>query len=86
MQVNEILNEIDREIERLQQARNLLAGSTGAKAGRRGPRAATSAPAAPKKRGGKRRMTAEGRRRISEALKARWAERKKAAKPSKASK
>lgn len=77
MQVNEILAEIDREIERLQQARNLLAGSPARRTG--GRRAA--APAAPKpetKKRGKRRLSAEGRRRISEALKKRWAERKKA--------
>lgn len=76
MQVNEILIEIDREIERLQQARDLLAGSTGKGGGRRG----TSAASKPQtKKHGKRKLSAEGRRRISEALKRRWAERKKAA-------
>jgi len=75
MQVDQILSEIDREIERLQQARNILAGTTAARGGRR---ATTAAPKpAKKKRGGRRRMSAEGRKRISEALKARWAERKK---------
>lgn len=75
MQVDEILIEIDREIARLQQARDLLAGSTSKGVARR------SAPAAPKpqtKKSGKRKLSAEGRRRISEALKRRWAERKKA--------
>lgn len=75
MQVNQIVDEIDREIERLKQARNLLAGGSATGAGRRG--AAAQKPA--KKRRGKRKLSAEGRRRISEALKARWAERKKAA-------
>lgn len=75
MQVDEILIEIDREIARLQQARDLLAGSTSKGVARR------SAPATPKpqtKKSGKRKLSAEGRRRISEALKRRWAERKKA--------
>lgn len=75
MHVNEILTEIDREIERLQQARDLLAGSTGKSGGRR---AASAASKPQTKRGGKRKLSAEGRRRISEALKRRWAERKKA--------
>lgn len=75
MQVDQILSEIDREIERLQRARSILAGTTATRGGRR---ATTAAPkAAKKKRGGRRKMSAEGRKRISEALKARWAERKK---------
>lgn len=76
MQVDQILSEIDREIARLQQARNILAGTTGATG--RGRRASTAEKPA-KKRRGRRRMSAEGRKRISEALKARWAERKKKA-------
>lgn len=78
MQVDQILSEIDNEIARLQQARNILAGGTAA--GTRGRRGASAAAKpAKKKRGGKRRMSAEGRKRLSEALKARWAERKKKA-------
>lgn len=80
MQVNQILNEIDREIERLQKARDLLAGSTGTSGSRR---VASPTPSPAKKRRGKRKLSAEGRRRISEALKARWAERRKATKGSK---
>lgn len=76
MQVNQILSEIDSEIERLQQARNILAGTTGTRGRKRGP---SAAPKPAKKRGGKRRLSPEGRKRISEALKARWAERKKRA-------
>lgn len=75
MQVDEILIEIDREIERLQQARDLLAGST-SRGGARPSASATSKPQS--KKHGKRKLSAEGRRRISEALKRRWAERKKA--------
>jgi hypothetical protein len=74
MQVSQILSEIDREIERLQQARNLLAG--GATGSRRGTSSSSKAAG---KRIGRRKMSAEARRRISEAQKARWAERRKRA-------
>lgn len=79
MQVNQILSEIDNEIARLQQARNILAGGTAS--GTRGRPRGSSAAAKPakKKKGGRRRMSAEARKRLSEALKARWAERKKRA-------
>jgi len=71
VQVSQILVEIDNEIARLQQARNLLAGESvrGAKRGR----------TAVKRTPSKRRMSAEGRRRIAEAMKKRWAERRKEA-------
>jgi hypothetical protein len=84
VEVKEILAELDREISRLQQVRALLAGGTVRKT--RGPNnksAVVSAVAAsaPKKRN----LTPEGRKRIAEAMKRRWAERKKlaSAKPSK---
>jgi hypothetical protein len=79
MQVSQILSEIDGEIERLQQARNLLAGVVVRKAGRRATSATPKAAKKAKKKTGKKRLSAEGRRRISEALKARWAERRKRA-------
>ena len=69
MQVSQILVEIDNEIARLQQARNLLAGETG--------RVAKRGRAAVKRTPTKRRMSAEGRRKIAEAMKRRWAERRK---------
>lgn len=77
MQVSEILREIDNEIARLQQARKLLAGDSGATTRTRVRKPA--AAAAPKKRRRRRKLTPEGRKRLSEALKARWAERKKKA-------
>lgn len=76
MQVDQILSEIDSEIERLQQARNILAGASGAATKRRGA-AVSASPKPVKKRGGRRRMSAEARKRLSDALKARWAERRK---------
>jgi adenylosuccinate lyase len=68
--VAEILAEIDREIEQLQRARTLLKnGSNGANGnGAKSPHA-----------GKKRNLTAEGRKRISEAVRRRWAKQRKAA-------
>ena len=73
MQVSQILIEIDNEISRLQQARNLLAGSDarGPKRGSYG--VAKKAAKAP----GRRKLSPEGRRKIAEAMKRRWAERRK---------
>lgn len=69
MEVSKIVAELDNEISRLKEARSLLAGTSSS---RRGPSGKKSAA---KRR--KRTMTAEGRRRIAEAMKKRWAERKK---------
>lgn len=75
MQVSEILAEIDKEIARLQQVRSLLAGeATGAKRGRPKKIATITAVKAPAK---KRKLTPEGRKRIADAMKRRWAERRK---------
>jgi hypothetical protein len=82
VKVEEILAGIDQEIARLQHARNLLAGDQP----RRGrPRGSTSKKATkaakPAKTAGrkKRKLSAEGRKRIADAMRKRWAERKKAA-------
>ena len=75
MEVKQIVAELDREINRLKEARALLAGgsTTGRKRGR--------PPGKPNAvRSGRRgHLSPEGRKRISEALKRRWAERRKAA-------
>jgi hypothetical protein len=74
MTTSEILTAIDAEIARLQSARSLLVGTTSGK--RRGrPRTSESA-AAPKRR----TMSAEGRKRIAEAQRKRWAKQKAAKK------
>ena len=88
MEVSRIIAEIDAQIAKLQQARNLLEGSdTGtpvADKPRRGrPRkdaTNTSATAAPKKGAGKpkRNLSPEARKRIADAQKRRWAERRAA--------
>jgi len=72
--VSDILSQIDREIAQLQQARALLAGGPAA-----APKKAAPAPAAKKPAKKKRNLTPEGRKRIAEAVKRRWAEQKKAA-------
>ena len=74
MGVVEILSQIDREIAQLQQARALLAGQASPSKTRK-----VTKPAAKKKTRKKRNLTPEGRKRIAEAVKRRWAEQKKAA-------
>ncbi len=82
MNLDRVLSEIDLEISRLQQAKQLLSENAGAVPVKRGPgrppasAKATVNAAAPKKR----TMSEAGRARIAEAQKARWAKSKKAAK------
>jgi hypothetical protein len=71
--VSEILAQIDREIAQLQEARALLSG--GAK---KTTKKAAKVPAARKVAKKKRNLTPEGRKRIAEAVKRRWAEQRKA--------
>ena len=81
MKVEEILAGIDQEIARLQQARNLLAGDAPRRGRPRGSKAVakkaakSAGPGRPAKK--QRRLSPEGRRRIAEAMRKRWAERKK---------
>ena len=88
MDVSRILSEIDAEIARLQQARNALTGiaASGTVAPRRGrgrPKGSVSKKTSTRKRN----LSPEGRKRIADAMKRRWAERRAAAaKGSKASK
>ncbi|MGA3033952.1 MAG: hypothetical protein ABSD70_11750 [Terracidiphilus sp.] len=80
MAIENILAQIDSEIARLQQARTLLAniGVTATKAGRGAKKPAVKAK--PAKR---RRISAEGRKRIAEAQRKRWAAVRAKAKPKK---
>lgn len=85
MDFNRLVQEIDSEISRLQQARALLTGQSSKRRPGRpkaAPAAATAnrkaaAPAAAKTGSRKRRLSPEGRKRIAEAMRKRWAERKK---------
>lgn len=77
MDVSRIISEIDAEISRLQQARSALTeiGSSGTVAPRRGrPKGSVNKTSAKRKRN----LTPEGRKRIAEAMKRRWAERRAA--------
>ena len=82
MEVSRIVAEIDAQILKLQQARALLSGvaAPAARAGRGRPKgsknggaATVGAPAGTRKR----KLSPEGRKRIAEAMKKRWAERRK---------
>jgi hypothetical protein len=70
MDTTEIIEAIDAEIQRLQEAKALLDGSS------------TSKPAAakPSPKSGRRKMSAAGRARIAAAQKARWARARAAGK------
>jgi hypothetical protein len=71
-----ILVEIDNEIAKLNQARALLVGGTVVKRGPGRPKAAIAVAKPTKK---KRNLTPEGRKRIAEAVRRRWAAQRKAA-------
>ncbi|HEX4019658.1 MAG TPA: hypothetical protein VHX63_00805 [Acidobacteriaceae bacterium] len=73
MQVNRIIQEIDAEISRLQQARALLLGGNATVSKKK----SVGRPAGTKVAGKKRRLSAEGRKRIADAMRKRWAERRK---------
>ena len=80
MDVTRIISEIDAEIARLQQARGALvaiggSGTVAAPAKRRGRPKGSANAAAPAKRA--RNLSPEGRKRIADAMKRRWAERRK---------
>lgn len=82
MEVQQIIVELDKEIIRLKEARALLAGGTPAKRKPGRPAGKTISIVKARK---KRNLSPEGRKRISDALKRRWAaHRKGAAKTAKA--
>jgi hypothetical protein len=82
VEVNRIIAEIDAQILKLQQARALLAATTTTSAARisrgrpKGSRNA-AASATPATTPRKRKLSPEGRKRIADAMKKRWAERRK---------
>ena len=85
MEVSRIIAEIDAQISKLQQARTLLAGTTTTQSASKGPgrpkgrKAAVKTTSAAKASGAprKRKLSPEGRKRIADAMKKRWAERRK---------
>ncbi len=79
MQLSKILDEIDQEIARLEQARTLLAGDDiPAPKKNRKTKAGSTVAEAPTKRKKKRNLSPEGRKRIAEAVRRRWELQKKA--------
>jgi hypothetical protein len=82
VEVSRIIAEIDAQISKLQQARTLLAGTAptaskgpGRPKGRKAAKTAAVAPKTATPR--KRKLSPEGRKRIADAMKKRWAERRK---------
>ena len=82
MEVSRIIAEIDAQISKLQQARELLSGTItkaakgpGRPKGSKNSKPVAAAVATPRKR----KLSPEGRKRIAEAMKRRWAERRKLA-------
>jgi hypothetical protein len=73
MDTQQIINELEAERDRLEQAISALRGSMGG-----GRRSVSAGPG--RGRRGRRRLSAAAKRRISEMMKKRWAERKRAAK------
>jgi len=82
MALSDILATIDSEIAQLQKARALLTGTAAPAAKKRPGRpkkvAAEVVPAAKPAKKRKRNLSPEGRKRIAEAVKRRWAAQKKA--------
>jgi hypothetical protein len=85
VEVSEIIAGIDAQILKLTEARNILdsVSAPSVKAGRGRPKgsknAVTVAPVAAKAEPSKRQLTPEGRKRIADAMKRRWADRRKTA-------
>ena len=80
MSFSEIVAEIDRDIARLKLARAALSGETlptEKKAGR--PKSSAAVETAKPAKGKKRNISPEGRKRIADAVKKRWAAQRKAA-------
>jgi hypothetical protein len=80
MALKEILAQVDAEIARLQQARALLVGIGAPSRGRGRPKQQTTEPALSKPAKKKRNLSPEGRARIAEAVRRRWAKQKAAKK------
>ena len=81
MEVTEIVRQIDSEIAKLKEARDLLQGGAVKRSPGRPAKKAASVPSASVKAGkAKRKLSPEARQRIAEAQKRRWAATRKAEK------
>ena len=79
MEVSRIIAEIDAQISKLQQARQLLSGAVATHKGPGRPKGSKNAKTSSPSKSKKRRLSPEGRKRIADAMKKRWAERRTAA-------
>jgi hypothetical protein len=80
VEVSRIIAEIDAQISKLQQARELLSGTAvKVSKGRGRPKGSKNAKHSVKAAPRKRKISPEGRKRIADAMKKRWAERRKLA-------
>jgi hypothetical protein len=77
VEVSRIIAEIDAQISKLQQARELLAGT--ATKGSKGPGRPKGSRNAKAAAPHQRKLSPEGRKRIADAMKRLWAERRKTA-------
>lgn len=78
MGIAEIIASVDREIALLEQARALLIGSSTGKRPVGRPRKSAAQAVKPKAEKKKRNLSPEGRKRIADAVKRRWAAQRKA--------
>ncbi len=78
MDIQNILSDLKRERDRLDRAISALEGPRGRRRGR--PAGSTSSSSASSSSRPRRHMSAAARKRISEMMKQRWAERKKKSK------
>jgi hypothetical protein len=75
LEIDKIVSNLKKERDRLVRAITALAGVGGASAGRKGRKAGPKARSTTRKRRGG--ISKEGRKRLSELMKKRWAERRK---------
>ncbi|MGA7872005.1 MAG: hypothetical protein WCA22_14055 [Candidatus Binatus sp.] len=75
MEIDKIVADLKKERDRLVRAITALVGAGSAATGKRGRKAAAKPGATKRKRRGG--ITKEGRKRLSELMKKRWAERRK---------
>jgi hypothetical protein len=76
LEIDRIVADLRREAERIGKAITALLGSATGAPAKRG-RKAKAVPQGTQKRKRRGRLTPEGRRRLSEAMKKRWAERRR---------
>ncbi len=74
MEIDRIVADLRREAERIGKAITALLGSATGAPAKRGPKPGSQGAQKRKRRG---RLTPEGRKRLSEAMKKRWAERRR---------